>query len=81
MRHKDHGRSNGLGDDDKQSNVDDPLDAKLKELGAEFLDDEVPEALLDVLRRGMGQTSGSARSTENALQRSKDEQPHDKKEK
>ncbi len=59
MRQKHHQMASASGGDGDKSKADDALDEKLKELGAEFLDDEVPDSLLDVLRRGM--TSGGAK--------------------
>lgn len=42
---------------DKEDEAGDMLDEKLRQLGDEFLEEEVPEALLDVLRRGMEKRS------------------------
>ena len=39
---------------------DEELDDRLRQLGAEFLDEQVPDSLMDVLRRGLTDRSGRA---------------------
>ena len=38
---------------------DERLDDRLRQLGAEFLDEKVPDSLLDVLRKGLASQTGN----------------------
>lgn len=54
------------GDAQDQEAADDALDQQLKRLGDAFLQEDVPDALLDVLRRGAKSRAGEKRAGKKA---------------
>jgi hypothetical protein len=54
----------------EEDNASDVLDEQLRQLGEEFLDEQVPDTLLDVLRRGMANRSQPAEAEKDELSES-----------
>ncbi len=72
----DKARPKGVGHEEKSG---DELDDKLKQLGEEFLDEDVPEALLELLRRGSLERSNRKDLDEQAENRPEEDKTSNEK--